>query len=98
MNLIEEVFEVSRAVRPRNQYKVLAQLMEEAGELATEINIQEGFATKSPGEDRIIGESVDVILNAFDLIYLDNPNISPEEVMVVIRRKLEKWKKKNGII
>lgn len=95
--LISEIFKVSEAVKPRNKYEVLAAFMEELGELSTEINIQAGFSSKTPGEDGIVGEAIDVILCAVDIIYLENPNITAEEFMNNVRKKLDKWKTKKQV-
>lgn len=43
------------------------------------------------GIDGVIGESVDVILCAIDLIYQKNPTVTEDDINRVIQRKLEKW-------
>lgn len=93
--MIEEIFETSRVIaNNRNRQSVLAYLMEEAGELATEVNIKEGHSEKPEGKDGILGEAVDVVLCAVDMIYIDNPEITEEEILAVIRKKLAKWRGK----
>lgn len=46
--------------------------------------------------DGVIGESVDVILCAIDLIYQNNPTVTEEDINRVIRSKLEKWQNLYG--
>lgn len=43
------------------------------------------------GVDGVIGESVDVILCAIDLIYQKFPNVTVSEINNVIEKKLQKW-------
>jgi len=96
--LIKEVFVASKASKPRSRYDVLASLMEEVGELATEVAIAEGHSSKPKGDDGIIGEAVDVVLCAIDLIYVDwkNANIPDLEkyIMTIVKNKVNKWKTK----
>lgn len=92
--MIKEVFEVSKIVLPRTKHEVLAALMEEVGELATELNIQQGYSSKPRGEDGVIGEAIDVIVCALDIIYLEYPSMSEELFLKMMKPKLEKWKKK----
>lgn len=68
--------------------------MEEVGELSTEVNIKEGYSEKPKGKDGIIGEAVDVILCAVDLIYINNPEVTEEEVRSIVTKKLAKWRGK----
>ena len=97
-SVIGRVFEVSRTVPRRTKHDVLASLMEEVGELATEVNISTGYSGKKEGEDGILGECVDVITCVVDLMWVSNPNITEEdlekEVMKILELKLAKWKKK----
>lgn len=93
--MIEEIFKTSRAINNnRNRQSVLAYLMEEVGELSTEVNIKEGYSEKPEGKDGILGEAVDVILCAADLIYIDNPEVTEEEILNVVQKKLAKWRGK----
>lgn len=92
--MIKEVFEVSKIVLPRTKYEVLAALMEEVGELATEVTIQQGYSQKPRGSDGVLGEAIDVIICALDMIYLEYPSMTEELFMKMMKPKLEKWKKK----
>jgi hypothetical protein len=90
--IIEQTFDVAKVVQPRSRMEVLTALTEEYSELAREVLIKEGFSKDKVGEDGIIGEAVDVMTCALDLIYIDNPNVTEEEIMKVVERKLAKWK------
>lgn len=93
--MIEEIFKTSKKiVNKRNISSILIYLMEEVGELATEVNIKNGHSFKEEGKDGITGEAIDVILCAADLIYVNNPNITKEEINSIIEKKLDKWKSK----
>lgn len=90
--MIKEVFKVSEVAPFRSRYDVLSKMMEEVGELAQEVGIKEGYQKRKPGKDGVLGEAVDVIITALDLIFIDNPNIERMEVIDVLNKKLEKWK------
>jgi len=49
-----------------------------------------------PGEDGVIGEAVDVMLCAVDIMYKQQPDITEEDILKVVRRKLNKWQTKYG--
>ena len=97
--MIQDVFKVSEIAKHRTKQDILAALMEEVGELATEVNIDTGYSYKQAGEDGVIGESVDVIVCALDMIWVDSPKGMTKEdiedvVMRIVKRKLEKWRSK----
>lgn len=96
--MIKEIFEVSKEISPRTRYEVLSALMEEVGELSTEISISEGYSKKRRGSDGVTGECVDVILCAVDMIYVQwkdaDPESLAEHIQNIIKAKLEKWKTK----
>ena len=96
MGIIGEVLETAKKIKPRTQHNVFTQLVEEVGELSTEIAIQDGFSTKEEGPDGILGESVDVFINSIDMIYITYA-LSEEKIEEVIRLKLQKWLKKKGL-
>lgn len=99
-SMIKEVFEVSLLVPYRNKHDVLASLMEEVGEVATEVNVSTGYSSKDEGPDGILGECVDVITCALDLVWVSSPNMTDEEIeeliMQKLKIKLEKWKQKKA--
>lgn len=45
------------------------------------------------GDDGILGEAVDVMICAMDLVYLKNPSVSSEYVFSVVEKKLAKWER-----
>lgn len=47
-----------------------------------------------PGDDGIVGESMDAILSLLDLIHEASPGITPEMLDAIAVRKLNKWKTK----
>ena len=67
--VIGQTFEVSKVVPERINFGVLAHLISEVGEVATEIAIVEGDSYKKPDVDGIFGESIDIIICCLDLIY-----------------------------
>lgn len=90
--MFETVINYSKKIdNGRTRQSVLAAVMSEVGELAEEVNISEGMSYKTPGPDGVFGEAIDVIAATADLIYVDNPNITPEEVHEQLLRKLDKW-------
>jgi len=74
---------------------VLNHTMEELGELATEVKITNGKSYKQPGKDGIVGESIDIILCALDMIYIDNPSVTEEDILRIALTKCEKWERTN---
>jgi NTP pyrophosphatase (non-canonical NTP hydrolase) len=92
VNLYETVRAVgSRIKDDRDQYTVLASATEELGELAQEIRIANGHSYKEEGKDGIVGEAIDVIACALDLIYITNPNITCSELNDMLAKKCAKW-------
>ena len=90
--MINIIFESSdRIVNGRTSHSILAYLIEEVGELSTEINIQTGYTKRQPGADGILGEAIDVILCAIDLIKVNYPDITEEELKQVVKEKCCKW-------
>lgn len=70
----------------------MSHLTAEVGELAEEINIlHEQPVNKRPGEDGIVGEAIDVILCALDIVRMINPLITEKEIEEFASRKLAKW-------
>lgn len=76
----------------RSPYNVLTHLTSEVGELATEIEIKYGMVkNKQPGKDGVIGEAIDIIICAVDIIYIENPQITIDEILDIVKSKLVKW-------
>ena len=82
-----------------NDY-VLKKCVEELGELALELQIEDGLSYKEPGEDGVVGEAVDLAITAMDMFALQNPCLTPEQLqnlfLAEMNRKLEKWKRTIG--
>ena len=73
---------------------LLAKLMEECGELASEVAIDDGvvgYAYKNPGEDGIRGECVDILLVVLCLYFKNGGSIGELEERVM--SKCDKWEK-----
>ncbi len=77
----------------RTTSDVLSHMMTEVGELAQEIIISNGKSYKSPGDDGVTGEAIDVMLCALDIIALEEPGCSEEELFEYAVKKLNKWVK-----
>lgn len=90
--MIEETFLRSkRIVNGRTVKDVMCSVSEEVGELATEVRIKYGQSYKEPGKDGIQGEAIDAIAAILDLMYVDNPSITKEEILRTLDYKLNKW-------
>lgn len=88
--------EVCKAVghTKKDQSDIMLSLMEEAGETATEIKIAKGLKSGPAGKDGIVGEAVDTILCALDVIYTELGTLDDEMLHEVFRLKLAKWRLK----
>jgi NTP pyrophosphatase (non-canonical NTP hydrolase) len=100
--MIEQTFEVSGVVAPRTRYEVLASLVEEVGELATEVAVREGYSNKATVEG-IMAEGVDVITCVLDLIWVNyEDTYTPQEIedaiMNTLKIKLAKWRAKKEVV
>jgi hypothetical protein len=77
-----------------DQPDIMLSLMEEAGETATEIKIAKGLKKGPPGKDGVIGEAVDTILCALDVIYTENGTLVDPTLNTIFETKLDKWRTK----
>lgn len=88
-SITEMVREYSKNIKnDRTEYDVFKHLCAESEEIRQELS------TNTPGEDGVMGECIDVILCALDMIFLDNPNITEQEIINYAHKKCEKWKNK----
>jgi len=95
LSLIEIVKYYSGIIKDdRTRDDVLKHTMEELGELSTECIIADGKSYKTAGPDGIIGESVDLIICALDMIYVENPNFTGDDIVDIVISKCEKWYRK----
>jgi len=101
--LLKQILETSvRIKNDRDPRDVLMTIVEEVGELATEIAITTGHKKRDASDDGVLGEAIDVIIAAADIIHLilgkelefDTETIE-RIVMDRAKLKLEKWE--NGV-
>lgn len=93
------VFEVIRSYSlalddDRTAKKITAHLRSEVDEIEEEIAKEE--AGEPAGEDGIIGEAIDVILCAVDLIVRTRPDMTEAEVEAYALKKCKKWMSKQN--
>jgi NTP pyrophosphatase (non-canonical NTP hydrolase) len=93
--MIKEVFETGSSIPERSKLGILCSLVEEVGELSTEVSISEGLSYKTEGPDGVIGEAVDVLICALDIIKVHKPEITEEEIIKLVQDKCAKWKRKS---
>ena len=100
ITLVTQIFETSYKVNDgRSKADVMLCIMEEAGELATEVAIDKKFKKRNPSADGVIGEAIDLIIGAVDMIFQelkDKPGITGpghmEDIMrEIAKEKLAKW-------
>jgi hypothetical protein len=100
-SIIGQVWDVSLSVPRRTKANVMLSLIEEVGELSTELAVDAGYSSKKEGEDGIIGEAIDVIICALDMIWVSSPNTTEAEleeyVTQKIKEKIAKWKSKQHL-
>lgn len=95
MTLITEIFTASDEIKNnRTVQDVLNHTVTELGELAMEVIIDQGKSYKHPGKDGIIGEAIDIIACAVDIIRVHAPELTEEDIISIALPKLAKWKDK----
>lgn len=98
MTFIETIIATSKRIRDgRGRLNVLAKAGEEFGELSQEVLIAQGDHYKKPGKDGVIGEAIDLMICCTDLIFGENPDITEDELKVILEKKLAKWLEKAQI-
>lgn len=92
-NILQRIEEVCKIVgnTRAHQKDILASGTEELGELAVEVRIAHGNKPGVPGKDGIVGEAVDLILVAADMIHSELGSLDNELVHNTIKKKLAKW-------
>ena len=88
---ISLILTYSRRLCTMNKSQIMHAITEETGELATEVAIDLGFKNREPSKDGVVGEAVDVIVSAVDMIYAENPSITVEEIHALVAAKCGKW-------
>lgn len=92
MSLINNTFTAADAVDDgRSVTDILIHLTTEVGELAEEVQISQGKSYKPRGEDGIVGEAIDIILCALDIIHKTDPNMDELDIEIYAKMKLNKW-------
>jgi hypothetical protein len=95
MSLVNMVLEISREAdsyhKSRSLYTVQAAMSAEMGEVSEEVAIAMGDSYKTPGPDGVNGEAVDLIVAGLDLLYVNNRDVTEEQIMALAIPKLEKW-------
>lgn len=95
--MIKTVFDVSDAIKNnRKLHQIFTYLIEEVGELSTELNIHDGYSTKTPGKDGVVGEAVDAIICLLDIIRVYDPTITEEKLVEICSAKVRKWELKSS--
>lgn len=90
--LVRMVSKVSAEIGKRDRNAVFHSLVEEVGELATEISIENGTKKREPSLDGVIGETIDVLVVALDLLHLElGDKINSPEFLDRVQQKLDKW-------
>lgn len=96
---ISKILSVSEQVKDnRSTSQVMLKVMEEVGELSTEITIANGDSYKEPSSDGVVGEAIDSIITLIDIIKVHNPDITEEEISRIMHKKAEKWVEKSQVI
>ena len=93
-NLVKNT--ASKISNGRTPETVLNVIVQEVGELATEIAAKYDFTSykRTNSEISVIEEAIDAIVSLYDLIYLDSPDITEEEINYIASLKLDKWAEK----
>lgn len=91
MSLFEKVRAAGLQVKERSEVSIFLSLSEEVGELGKEVAIATGLSNKKPDSDGVVGEAIDIILCAIDLIQKHRPEMSQLDVEAYVDIKIQKW-------
>lgn len=93
---IDMVVASADRIFPRRSYDtILKSLMEEMGELSTEIAIVQGTKKRAASPDGVKGEAIDVFVVAVDMLRAAWGNeINTPTFKAAVQRKLNKWEGK----
>ncbi|WPJ20535.1 hypothetical protein vBPFY1MI_76 [Pseudomonas phage vB_PF_Y1-MI] len=92
--ILQLIEATSKRVGTGDTQAILLSLMEEVGELATEINIENGTKKRAASEDGVEGEAVDVLIVICDLIASLYGSLDSALLRDTVQRKLAKWESK----
>ena len=95
MTVVQTILHSSRLIdNDRTAHDVLIHALTEMGELALEVQIDQGKSYKRPGADGVVGEALDVIACMVDSIHVHAPHLSEEDLIQILEPKLNKWREK----
>lgn len=93
--LEQMVSATSIKVGSTNRDAIFKSLIEEVGELATEIAIEDGTKDREASPDGVVGEAIDVLVVILDLIHREiGENIHGQPFLDRVQSKLNKWEAK----
>jgi phosphoribosyl-ATP pyrophosphohydrolase len=88
---------VSQQICTYDKNQIMLAVTEETGELATEVAISIGYKKREPSPDGVIGEAVDLIITAIDMMNAHQPGITVEEIFEIVENKCNKWASKTFV-
>jgi NTP pyrophosphatase (non-canonical NTP hydrolase) len=95
LSVLQMIGRTSERVGTRNTDAILKSLMEEVGELATELAIEDGTKNREASPDGVEGEAIDVLVVIVDLLHLRfGKKLYSEEFLKRVQTKLDKWEGK----
>lgn len=95
LSILQLIGNVSERVGTRNTDAILKSLMEEVGELATELAIEDGTKKREASPDGVEGEAIDVLVVIVDLLHLRfGKKLYSQEFRDRVQAKLNKWEGK----
>lgn len=92
-NVLRDIEAVSKRVGSGSTQAILLSLMEEVGELATEVSIEAGTKNRAPSPDGVEGEAVDVLIVVCDLLTSLFGSLNSQELKDKVAEKLAKWER-----
>lgn len=99
MTLVKSILDTAQTVQNhRTTQDILLHAMTELGELALEIQIDQGKSYKSAGDDGIVGEALDMIACMVDMIHVHSPQLTEDDLIAMLHPKLAKWQAKSALI
>jgi len=93
LGILQMIETTSKRVGTGDTQAILFSLMEEVGELATEINIENGTKDREPSEDGVEGEAIDVLVVIGDLLTSLFGSLENPELHTKVAAKLAKWER-----
>lgn len=91
-NILRMVSATSLKVGSDNRDAIFKSLIEEVGELATEIAIEDGTKNREASPDGVVGEAIDCLVVIIDMIHNEiGDNIHGQAFLDRVQSKLNKW-------